>query len=180
MTLTITERNRLAQDIKSAAFLTGDFTTRAGKKTSYYIDKYKFTTRPEIMGPLAKAIQDHLPDLAFDRIAAPELGAVPIAAVLSVQIERPFVIVRKASKGYGTENLIEGSYKKGDKMVLVEDVLTTGGAAMAAAEVLEANGVEVLKIIGVVNREEGAHEAIQNRGWAVSSILTASELKALD
>ena len=128
----------LINRIKETALLTGDFTTRAGKKTDYYVDKYLFETVPDILEALAIELASRFPDAStYDRIAAPAIGAIPIASVLSTKLNKPFVIVRKESKGYGTDNRIEGKFDKNDRMIMVEDILTTGGAAISAGEVLE-------------------------------------------
>jgi len=169
----------LTKRIKEVAYLTGEFTTRAGKKTNYYIDKYLFETQPDILNAIADQIITFLPDLnTFDCIAAPELGAVPLASVVSVKINKPFVIVRKAGKEYGTQRLIEGKIQAGDRAVLVEDVLTTGGAAIRAADILVEQNVIITKIIGVINRQEGAIENIQAKGWSVDWLITSDDLKA--
>lgn len=172
-------KDYLVKRIKEVAFLSGEFTTRAGKKTNYYIDKYLFETQPDILDEITNQIISKLPNLdTFDRIAAPELGAVPLAAVLSVKIKKPYVIVRKAEKEYGTQRLIEGTIQANERVILVEDVLTTGGAAIRAAEILMQHHVKIEKIIGVINREEGAIENIKAKGWLVDWLVTSTELKA--
>lgn len=169
----------LCKQIKAAAFLEGEFTTRAGKKTSYYIDKYLFETKPEILDPLADALATLFPASdTYDRIGAPELGAVPIAALLSVKLKKPFIIVRKNPKEYGTTNLLEGEARKGERVVVVEDILTTGGAVLKACKGLEDNGLIITQIIGIINREEGAFENIKNAGHTVIALFTSSDLKA--
>ena len=169
----------LSQHIKKQAFLMGDFTTRAGKKTDYYVDKYLFETSPVILKHVVERLVAQCPPLdTFDRIAAPELGAVALAAVLSVEINKPFIIVRKEQKDYGTNKLIEGQFEKGERVIIVEDILTTGGAAIRAGEVCEKEGLKVQTVIGVVNRQEGAEENIQAKGWGVQWLLTAEQIKA--
>lgn len=172
-------KEQLTKRIKEVSFLTGQFTTRAGKQTDYYIDKYLFETQPDILDAITDHIIPLLPPLSdFDIIAAPELGAVPLASVLSVKINKPYVIVRKAGKEYGTQRLIEGGFQKGQRAVMVEDVLTTGGAAIRAAEILVEQQVSIVKIIGIINRQEGAIENIQSRNWAVEALITRDDLKA--
>ena len=179
MSRSIDSFNSLLKDLKEAAFLEGDFTTRSGKKTNYYIDKYLFSTQPHILQPLAKALAQLLPDpMTYDRIAAPELGAVAIAAALSIEVNKPFVIVRKSAKGYGTDNLLEGTCKAGETVVIVEDILTTGGAALMAADALVNAGIKVKRIVGVVNREEGALENIQAQGYEMDALITTTDLKS--
>ncbi|MDR1452630.1 MAG: orotate phosphoribosyltransferase [Candidatus Margulisbacteria bacterium] len=167
----------LAQRIKAAAFLEGDFTLRSGKHSKYYVDKYLFGTKPEILKPLAAELAKILPPLeSFDRLAGPELGAVTITSVLACEINKPFVLVRKAAKGYGTDKIFEGELNKGERVVLIEDILTTAGAALSAAERLRDYGVEIVKIIGVVDREEGAAENIAQAGFQMDALLKKSDL----
>lgn len=169
----------LVKAIKDAAFLTGQFTTRAGKQTDFYIDKYLFETRPDILDPLAKEVAALFPDPStYDRIGAPELGAVPIAAVVSVVLKKPFIILKKKTKEYGTQKKIEGAYKKGERLVILEDILTTGGAALNACETAEAEGLIIKEIIGIIHREEGATENITAKGYPLKALIKVSELKA--
>jgi orotate phosphoribosyltransferase len=171
------DKAELAKKIKAVAFLEGDFTLRSGKRSKYYVDKYLFGTRPEILKPLAKELAKKLPPLdSFDRLAGPELGAVTITSILACEINKPFVLVRKAAKGYGTDKIFEGELNKGEKVVLIEDILTTAGAAISAAERLRNYGVEILKIIGVIDREEGAAENIKAAGFQMDALLTKSDL----
>lgn len=162
--------------IKALSYLEGDFTTRAGKKTSYYIDKYLFETQPDVLSALGQHLLPLMPS-SCTLIAAPELGAVSIAAVLSTAIDKPFVIVRKEIKAYGTQRLLEGIYNKSDSVVIVEDVLTTGGAALRSADILRQAGLTVTHIVGVINREEGAFDNIQAAGIVPVALFTASELR---
>ena len=166
--------------VKDTAFLTGEFVTRSGKKTDYYIDKYLFETQPAVLDAVTTALVDLLPDQStYDRLAAPELGGVALAAVLAIKVNKPFVIVRKGSKEYGTKKIIEGPFTKGDKFVLIEDVLTTAGAALQACTVLQEEGCVIVDIIGVINREEGAMENIAARGLTGKGLITTSDLKAI-
>ncbi|MCP4049948.1 MAG: orotate phosphoribosyltransferase [bacterium] len=170
-------RKELIKRIKDVAYLEGDFTTRAGKKTSYYIDKYLFETLPDVLDSLADELLKLLPDSSsYDRLAAPELGAVPIAAIVSIKADKPFIIVKKKSKEYGTQKLIEGKYEPGDRTVVLEDILTTGGAVLRACDILLENKLEIVDIIGVINREEGAFENIREKGFNVSSFLSRTDL----
>ena len=174
------ERTQLLRLIKSTAYLEGDFVTRAGKPTSYYIDKYLFSTKPEILDAVCRELSRLLPPLdSFDRIGAPELGAVSLAAVLSVQCNKPFIIIKKENKGYGTKRLIEGEFHAGETIVMIEDILTTGGAALRACEVAQSHGLIVHQIIGVIDRQESAKEHIEAANLRMSSVFTSSDLRAL-
>ena len=106
---------QLAIALREAAFLEGDFTLRSGRKSKYYLDKYLFETRPDILRELAKRFAKHITP-TMTRIAGPELGAVALAAATSLETGLPFVIVRNAKKAdYGTGKLIEGAFEPGDR-----------------------------------------------------------------
>ncbi len=167
----------LLREIKKAAYLEGDFTTRAGNKTTYYIDKYLFETRPEILEPLCSALAALFPPSDhFDRIAAPELGAVSLAAVLSIKLNKPFIIIKKQSKGYGTQKYIEGYFQAHDRMVLIEDVITTGGTALKSYDILTEHHVKVTHVIGVLDREEGGMESLSQKGVLVRALFSKTDL----
>ena len=108
----------LATLIREHAYLEGDFLLRSGKRSRYYLDKYRFETRPDLLRPigerLAAAIRKHAPDARL--IAGPELGAVALAAAASLESGLPFLIVRKEAKEYGTSNRLEGVYAEGDRV----------------------------------------------------------------
>ncbi len=171
------DKAELAKKVRAAAFLEGDFTLRSGRKSKYYIDKYLFGTKPEILKPLAKELAKLLPPAdTYDRLAGPELGAITITTILACEVNKPFVLVRKAPKGYGTDKVFEGELKKGEKVILIEDILTTAGAAIEAATRLRDFGVEILEIIGVVDREEGAAENAQKAGFKLQALFRKSDL----
>ena len=169
----------LADAIREAALLEGDFVLRSGRRSSYYLDKYRFGTRPDLLRPLGKAIaeavRDHEPDAV--RLAAPELGAVSLATAAALELELPFVIVRNRAKEYGTANRIEGVYENGDCVCLVEDVVTSGGAAIEAVEALREAGMRVSNAVCVVDREEGGVDALARAAVRLRSLFRGSELR---
>jgi DHA3 family tetracycline resistance protein-like MFS transporter len=124
----------LARAIREHAYLEGDFVLRSGRRSRYYLDKYRFETRPDVLGALGERLAARVAALAPppDRLAGPELGAVALATAASLASGLPFVIVRKEAKGYGTERQLEGVWREGESVCLVEDVVTTGGASLAA------------------------------------------------
>ena len=130
------KREELAAAIREHAYLEGDFVLRSGRRSSYYLDKYRFETRPDLLAALgdhiAATVAEHEPDAV--RLAGPELGAVALAAAASLSSGLPFLIVRKAAKEYGTANRLEGLYEPGERICLVEDVVTSGGAAVEALD----------------------------------------------
>jgi orotate phosphoribosyltransferase len=162
------------------AYLEGDFVLRSGKRSRYYLDKYRFETRPDLLRPLAEriaaAVRVHAPEAT--RLAAPELGAVALAAAASLESGLPFVIVRKEAKEYGTANRLEGPYEQGEHMCLVEDVVTSGGALLESVGALRAAGLVVQTAVCVVDREEGGADALARRAVRLRPIFRASELLA--
>jgi orotate phosphoribosyltransferase len=164
--------------LREHAYLEGDFLLRSGKRSRYYLDKYRFETRPELLAPLgeriALAVHDFEPEAV--RLAGPELGAVALAAAGSLSSGLPFLIVRKAAKDYGTSNRLEGVYAAGECVCLVEDVVTSGGAAIEAVEALRAAGLRVANAVCVVDREEGGVDELARHAVRLRPLFTASEL----
>jgi orotate phosphoribosyltransferase len=144
----------LASRVREAALLEGNFVLSSGKKSRFYIDKYLFSTEPDLLRDLAYEISTKLP-ADTQRLAGVELGAVPLVTAVALHSDLSYVIVRKVAKGYGTGNRIEGrSLEVGEKAVLIEDVVTTGAQALRAAEILEEVGAKILGILAVLDRRE--------------------------
>jgi orotate phosphoribosyltransferase len=172
------ERAELAAALREYAYLEGDFVLRSGRRSSYYLDKYRFETRPELLAPLGEAIADAVRDAEPDavRLAGPELGAVALAASASLASGLPFLIVRKEPKGYGTDNRLEGVSEAGELVCLVEDVVTSGGAAAGAVEALRDADLTVRHAVCVVDREEGGSDALARLGVRLLPLFRVSEL----
>jgi orotate phosphoribosyltransferase len=168
--------------LREAAYLEGDFVLRSGKRSRYYLDKYRFETKPEILAALgdriAAAVREFEPDAV--RLAGPELGAVALAAAGSLASGLPFVIVRKAAKDYGTANRVEGAYADGECVCLIEDVVTSGGALLDAADALRAAGLTVRTAVCVVDRQEGGADALARQAVRLRPIFRASEVLTAD
>lgn len=163
-----------------AAYLEGDFLLRSGKRSRYYLDKYRFETRPDLLRALgiriAAAAREHAP--AATRLAGPELGAVALAAAASLESGLPFVIVRKEAKEYGTGRRLEGPYEGGESICLVEDVVTSGGALLDSVVALREAGLIVDTAICVVDREEGGMDALARESVRLFPIFRAEALLA--
>ena len=168
-------REELINRIKQTAYLEGDFTLRSGKKSRYYLDKYLFETCPDILKALGEEFAGHLTD-DVTVIAGAELGGVVLAAATAMHTGKNWIIVRNAKKGYGTGKLIEGILNKGDVVLLVEDIATTGGQVLEAAKVITDMGATVKKIVCVIDRKQGAEENITAAGYKFESILTKDDL----
>jgi orotate phosphoribosyltransferase len=168
----------LGAQLRAHALLEGDFVLRSGRSSSYYLDKYRFETLPELLGPLgerlAAAVGEFEPDAV--RLAGPALGAVALAASASLASGLPFVIVRETAKEYGTGNRLEGSFEEGELVCLIEDVVTSGGALAEAVEALREAGLEVRNAVCVVDREEGGADALARLGVRLRSLYRAGEL----
>lgn len=132
----------------------GDFTLSSGKKSNVYVDIKNAITYPEILERIAEMMAEKLKKYDFDRIACIELGGVPIAVAVSMKTKKPLVIFRKEKKTHGLGNDMIGELKKGDKVVVVEDVITTGRSAISVAERVKERGGEIVAILAVVDREE--------------------------
>jgi orotate phosphoribosyltransferase len=166
----------LARQIVDAAVLRGTFTLRSGQTSSYYIDKYRLTTEPALLLRIAVALTAALPE-SIDRIAGTALGAVPLATAVSLETGLPSVFVRvDAAKDHGTSKAIEGRLEPNDRVALIEDVVTTGGASLTAVELLRVAGAEVAAVLAVVDREQGGRERFADAGIPFSALFTVTEL----
>ncbi len=172
------DRAELGRRLLERAYLEGDFVLRSGRRSRYYLDKYRFETEPGLLAGLGREIgllqREHAP--SAELLAGPELGAVPLAAATSMEARLPFVIVRKAAKDYGTANRIEGVYEPGQRVCVVEDVVTSGGALLDAVAALREADLDVCAAICVVDREEGGAAAVAAAGVPFHPLFTASDL----
>jgi len=181
-------REALAKAIADAALLRGDFTLRSGRKSKYYLDKYRFTTRPELLRPIARLLAERVAEIekertggdaierGVERLAGAELGGIPLVTATALEADLPALFVRARPKEYGTAQQIEGVMEKGDRVVLLEDVATTGGQALEAARALHDAGAEVVGVIAVIDRQEGAGPAFEEAGIPFQALFTKRDL----
>jgi orotate phosphoribosyltransferase len=172
-------RNELIKRVKETAYLEGDFVLRSGKRSKYYLDKYLFETCPDILKALGREFAKRI-DSDVTLIAGAELGGVALAAATAMETGKNWVIIRNSKKGYGTGKLIEGKLNKGDVVLLVEDIATTGGQVLEAAKVITEAGGTVKKIVAVIDRKQGAGENITTAGYKFESLLTKDDLGIKD
>ncbi len=158
---------------ESGAVKYGEFTLTSGKKSSYYVDIKKASTKPDILKEISKLMAKHAD---CDRIAGMELGAVPLATALSLETNIPFLMVRKKPRSHGTGSQIEGELKRGDKVLVVEDVTTTGGSSVETVKVLRQEGADVNIVITVVDRNEGARKALSKINVELIALVSAEDL----
>jgi len=170
----------LASALVEHAYLEGDFLLRSGRRSRYYLDKYRFETRPELLRPLGERIAATVREHAGEatRLAAPELGAVALATAATLESGLPFLIVRKEAKEYGTANRLEGPYEEGECVCLVEDVVTSGGALLESVVALRKAGLVVHTAVCVVDREEGGADALARHAVRLRPLFRAGELLA--
>ncbi|MCK5547784.1 MAG: orotate phosphoribosyltransferase [Thermoplasmata archaeon] len=152
----------------------GDFVLASGKKSDYYVNIKRAITQPSflkivgrMMAPLATGAR---------KIAGVELGAVPIAVALSMELDIPYIIVRKEKKGHGTQAAFEGTLEKGEEVVFVEDVTTTAGTMKKAILRIREAGGEIRKAISVVDRDEGAIENLRSIDVGLVPLVSIKEL----
>jgi len=158
-------RNRLLQLYKERAVSFGRFTLASGKESAYYIDSKKAIFNSEILSLLAEELWDKTKDLEIHAMGGLEIGAIPMACAAAVrfhaggrQLESFFV--RKQVKDHGSKQRVEGRVKPGDRVAIVDDVLTTGGSVLQAIEEVEKLGAKVVAVICIVDRLEGAREKL--------------------
>lgn len=169
------EKELLAKRISETAVLHGNFTLRSGKTSSWYIDKYLFTTLPDILSALGDLLAEKIPSTTT-LLAGAELGGIPLVTTASMASHLPCIFIRNQKKDYGTAQQLEGKLDASDRVVIVEDVATTGGQVLEAAATIQANGAKVEAIIAVIDRCEGARENIEAAGIVFDSLFTTSDL----
>ena len=167
-------RERTWARLMQASFLRGEFVLSSGHTSTHYIDKYRFETRPDLLRDIARLLACALPE-ETTMLAGPALGGVPLATAVALETGIPFVIVRPEAKPYATARLIEGQMDRGERVVVIEDVVTTGAQAVRAARALEDVGGRVLLILAVVDRHEGGAAGVLAAGYRFQALYTLGE-----
>jgi orotate phosphoribosyltransferase len=171
-----TELRELSRQLVKASYLKGDFVLRSGRRSNRYFDKFLFETDPTLLRNLGKHLA-HLVPKETQRLAAPELGAVLLGGAVSMEAGLPLMLVRKEPKGYGTSKQIEGRFEPGDRVTVIEDVVTTGGDSLRSAQVLRDAGIEVIHLVVVLDRGEGGEDNIQAAGIPYSPLFRIADLE---
>lgn len=175
-------RDEVCERIAQVALLRGEFTLRSGRTSKYYLDKYLFTTQPDILEALGALFKQKIEAMpggldGVDRLAGTELGGIPLVSASAIATGKPAILIRNQKKDYGTAKQLEGAINAGEKIVLVEDIATTGGQVLEAGTMLREDfGVEVPAIIATIDRQEGARENIEAAGFAFDALFTKSDL----
>ncbi len=165
----------LARRIHERSLLTGQFVLRSGDESTQYIDKFAFESDPVLLRDIAKAMLPMLPN-DLDALAGLELGGIPLATVLSQLSGLPTRFVRKQAKAYGTCRLAEGGEIAGQRIAIVEDVVTSGGQVIQSAHALREQGAEIDTVLCVIDRQAEGHEHLAHKGLRLRALITIDEL----
>lgn len=167
----------LAADIHRTSHLTGEFVLRSGAVSHHYFDKYLFEGDPNLLRRIVEALAPLVPD-GIDALAGLETGGIPIATLLSQVTGLPTLFVRKAAKEYGTLKLAEGGDVAGRRLLIVEDVVTSGGQVAISSGDLRTLGADVRHALCVIDRQAGGAERLAEEGIALRALFTMEELTA--
>jgi orotate phosphoribosyltransferase len=168
-------RADLARRVREKALLRGEFTLRSGQVSDVYFDKYLVESDPDLLRDAVEAMAALLPD-GDVVLAGLELGGIPLATLLGQRAGRATRFVRKVAKEYGTRNQIEGGPVDGLRVVVVEDVITSGGAVLAAVDAVRAAGGSVDTVVCLIDRQQGGRSALVAKGLDVRAALSAADL----
>lgn len=171
------DRELLARTVYERSHLRGDFLLRSGARSDQYFDKYRFESDPDLLGAIADALAELVPP-GTEALAGLELGGVPLATALSARTELPALFVRKVAKTYGTARLAEGGEVAGRRLLVVEDVVTSGGQVVTSCGDLRNLGAVVEDAVCVIDRQSGGPEALAAIDVALGSLFTMAELTA--
>ena len=177
---TMYDRQALIELIQEQALEFGDFTLASGKQASYYLDCRKVTLDARGAHLIGAGMLEQMADDMPQLVGGMAIGADPItASILTLAGTRDIplrgIIVRKESKSHGTGKFVEGPYQEGERLLIVEDVVTTGGSSLKAIERCEAVGLKVDRVLAIVDRLEGGREAFAKRGYELTTLLTVKD-----
>jgi orotate phosphoribosyltransferase len=169
------EKQELAARISAVSRLRGQFRLRSGTLADEYFDKYRFESDPAILSAIADALAFLIPP-GIDGLAGLELGGVPLATALSLRTGLPARFVRKSAKDYGTCRLAEGGEIADRRLLIVEDVVTSGGQVLASCKELRKLGAIVEDVVCVIDRQAGGASALAAAGLTLRSLFVKSDL----
>jgi orotate phosphoribosyltransferase len=174
----MTSREELARQIFSVAHLTGAFRLRSGTISNEYFDKYRFESNPRILRAIAEHMKPRVPR-GIDALAGLEMGAIPVVTMLSQETGLPALFVRKKAKEYGTCRAAEGGEISGRRLLVIEDVVTSGGQILESVKLLRHEGAQIASVLCVIDRESGGREHLAANNLALNALFTITELKSL-
>jgi uridine monophosphate synthetase len=173
----VSAKNRLVQALFSAGCVKfGNFTLASGKQSPIYVDLRRVISNPSLLRMAASAYASLASSLEFDCLAAVPYAALPAAAAVALEMNKPMIYPRKEAKTHGTGQMIEGAFEKGQVAVAIEDVITSGGSILTAIKTLEEGGLVVRDVIVLVDRNQGGHQAMAGGGYNLHAVLTIDEI----
>jgi orotate phosphoribosyltransferase len=170
------DEKEFMRTIRERCLLFGEFRLRSGKTSDRYFDKYRFESEPALLREIARRMVPLLPE-GVQRLAGLEMGGIPLATALSLETGLPAMFVRKQAKEYGTCNLAEGGFEPGERVAVIEDVITTAGQVVKSSNDLKELGLEILRVICVVDRQQGGTERLAEAGYDLASVFTLSDIE---
>lgn len=171
------DKAAVAKQVMESSFITGEFLLRSGQISNEYFDKYRFEAKPKLLHQVATLMVPLIP-AGTDLLAGLEMGGIPLATMLSQLTDIPTVFVRKKPKDYGTRQFAEGNDVAGKQVVIIEDVITSGGQLLLSANDLRQAGATITHAVAVIDRQAGGVAAAQEIGIDLRCVFTMSELKA--
>ncbi len=175
--MTLNDRSTLAARLYQVCNIKGSFRLRSGKLSSEYFDKYLFESQPELLRAIAQGLRALIP-VGTDILAGLEMGGIPVATALSLETGLPMIFVRKEAKAYGTCKLAEGLDFKNRNVLVIEDVVTTGGAILDGVRALREQGARIENVLCVIDRESGGPEKLKDMGLTLKPLFTATDLRS--
>jgi uridine monophosphate synthetase len=154
----------------------GDFTLRSGQRSPIYIDLRLLISHPSVLRHVTQAYAQLLRPLAFDRLAAIPYAALPIGTAVSLELGCPLIYPRKEVKGYGTQRAVEGEFQKGERVAVLDDLITTGASKLEAIAPLEELGLQVKDVVVLIDREQGGREDLEERGYRLHAVFGLGEM----
>lgn len=174
-------KRELARDIYKACYITGEFKLRSGATSNEYFDKYKFESQPQLLYRVTQLMAYKITKLGlqYDALAGLEMGGVPVGTMLSQHLMKPCVFVRKKPKDYGTCLFAEGVEVPGKELLIIEDVITSGGQVLLSTDDLRSSNAKVQNVFCVILREPSAVEKLAAKGLKLHWLFTGEELKSV-
>jgi len=173
----VTSSDDLARQVRDVSRLTGEFVLRSGRTATEYFDKYQFEADPELLDRLAERMAVLVPD-GTEVLAGLEMGGIAVVTALARHAKLPTAFVRKQAKQYGTARLAEGAEVAGRRVLVVEDVVTSGGQVVISTGELRKLGAHVDHALCVIDRQEGGAQALAADGITLRALLTREDLSA--